>query len=190
MSTNLEIESKAILTKEEYDRLVSNFDHSKIYRQSNYYIDSKELIIRKKDCGLRVREKDGGFELTLKVPAKEGKIEINQQIHNISFNNLCKNGIFPNGEVSKYLKEKLGIEVSSLYVLGELITDRIDVDFKGSLISIDKSMYNSITDYEVECEDDSMKKAIRHLKEFLTQFDIKYKKSPGGKLKRFLETLK
>ena len=190
MSQSLEIESKAILTKEEYDRLISNFDHNKIYRQLNYYIDSKELIIRKKDCGLRVREKEGSFELTLKVPAKEGKIEINQQISDISFKNLCKSRIFPNGEVSKYLKDRLGINVASLYVLGELITDRIDVDFKGSLISIDKSMYNSIIDYEVECEDVSMEKAILHLKEFLNQFDIEYKKSPGGKLKRFLETLK
>lgn len=190
MSQSLEIESKAILTKEEYDHLISNFDHNTIYRQLNYYIDSKDLIIRKKDCGLRVREKEGSFELTLKVPAKKGKIEINQQISDISFYNLCKSQIFPDGEVSKHLKDILGIDASSLYVLGELITDRIDVGFKESLISIDKSMYNSIIDYEVECEDESMEKAILHLKEFLNQFDIEYKKSPGGKLKRFLETLK
>lgn len=190
MSTNLEIEFKADLLKEDYESLLSNFDKSKIYRQVNYYIDDNKLSIRDAKCGLRVREKDNEFELTLKVTEKVGKTEINQQISDKMFENLAKSNYFPDGEVKQYLEEKLGIDTTAIHILGELVTDRLDINYKSSLISIDKSEYNSITDYEIECEDSSMENSQVNLLEFLAKYNIEYKKSHGGKLKRFLTTLK
>ena len=189
MSTNLEIELKSKLTKEEYEKLLNRFKNQKIYSQNNYYIDNKTLKISKSDCGLRVREKDGQFELTLKVPAKEGKVEINQQISNNLFEKLAKVKLFPDGEVKDYLEEKLGIKTSELSILGELKTERLDIHYCGALISIDKSIYNNITDYEIEIEDISLKEASKHLKQFLRENEIEYKKSPDTKLKRFIDTL-
>lgn len=190
MSTNLEIEFKSVLSKEDYDKLIAHFDKGKIYSQNNYYIDDKDLNVVKKKCGLRIREKDKEFELTIKIPEHEGKMEINQQISAISFSKFQNEHIFPEGEVKDYLANELGIKIENLYILGNLITNRLDIKYKTALISIDESLYNNIADYELECEDKNMELARKHLSQFLAKYDIKYKKSHGGKLKRFLLSLK
>lgn len=189
MSTNLEIEVKAKLNAEQYERIISNFKTSKIYLQINYYIDTKNLEIRNQNCGLRIRQIKDAFELTIKVPQKEGKLEINQQISNISFANLENNGLFPTGEVATFIEQNLGLRISDLHILGKLETYRLDVKYGTSLISIDKSIYNSHVDYEVEAEDDSEENAIKNIKKFLADFGIEFHKFTKSKLRRFLETL-
>ena len=190
MSTNLEIEAKSMLTKEEYYKLAGSFLDLEAYVQNNYYLDTKDLKIDEQKCGLRIREKGGEFEITLKVPEGDGKLEITQQISPIIFQNLNKAGVFPPGEIAQFLTTKLDIKLDDLAILGNLLTKRLDVEYKSSLVSIDMSHYNGITDYEVECENKTMKKALRHLKSFLKKYGVEYKKSPGGKLKRFLDTYK
>jgi len=189
MGTNVEIEIKSPLCKEEYDKLISSFSDKKIYTQVNYYFDTKSLDIISKKCGLRMREKKGTFELTLKVPQGEGKLEINQQISNKVASLLLDKSIFPNCSIETHLHDVLGINVKEISCLGTLVTKRIDIPYKNALISIDESSYNNITDYEIEIEDESLTLANKHLKEFLSQFDIQIKKSPGSKLKRFIDSL-
>ena len=189
MSTNLEIEAKALLTKADYDKLIARFGSENIYKQINYYIDSDNRDIISKKCGLRIRTIGDENELTLKIPSGDGKLEINQQISSKSLNLFISNNVFPNGEVKDYITANLGIDSTTLKCLGELVTYRFDIKKENCQISIDKSQYHSITDYEVECEADSMDKAISELKEFLNKFGIEYKKSPKSKLRRFLDTL-
>ncbi len=189
MGTNVEIEIKSPLGKEEYDKLISSFSDKKIYTQVNYYFDTKLLEIISKKCGLRMREKDGRFELTLKVPQGEGKLEINQQISDKIAKSLFDKNIFPNGSIAKYLQDVLGIKIDQISCLGTLTTKRLDIPYKNALISIDESSFNNIIDYEIEIEDESLSLANKRLKEFLSQFDIQIKKSPGSKLKRFIKTL-
>lgn len=189
MSTNLEIEFKSIITKEECDSLILKYLNQKPYSQTNYYIDDKNHSIISKKCGLRIREKEGDFELTLKVPSNDGKIEINQQISYKVFENLVNLNVFPEGEVKEYIINKLNLKVDEFYVLGKLTTLRLDLKYKTSLISIDKSSYNSIIDYEIECEDTSFNVARNNLLDFLKENKILYKESSGNKLDRFLKTL-
>ena len=186
MSTNLEIEAKALLTKAGYDKLIAHFGSENIYKQVNYYIDSDNKDIVSKKCGLRIREKDGDFEMTLKVPQSEGKLEINQQITD----KLIKQFVFPDGEIKNFLHDNFSIKIESLHILGSLETKRLDLKYKTSLISIDKSSYNGIVDYEIEAEDSSMDLAKKNLLDFLKDNEIEYKKSTGTKLKRFLNTIK
>ena len=185
MGTNLEIEFKAELSKQDYGKLVSKFSTTKIYSQINYYIDSDDLVIRSKKCGLRIREKDGDFEMTLKVPQSEGKLEINQQITD----KLIKYFVFPDGEIKNFLRDNFSIKIESLRILGSLETKRLDLKYKTSLVSIDESSYNGIVDYEIEAEDSSIDLAKKNLLDFLEDNEIEYKKSTGTKLKRFLNTL-
>ena len=149
MSTNLEIELKSDISKEEYESLISKFDASKIYLQTNYYIDDENLSVRYLKCGLRVRQKEEDFELTLKITQEIGKLEINQQISNKIFKKLVDRHIFPKGEVKDYLEKKFGLDTSKFKVLGELKTYRLDLPYKTGLICIDKSLYNGLEDYEV-----------------------------------------
>lgn len=189
MGTNLEIELKAKIDKNEYDFLIQKYDGSGIYSQINFYLDDSDLTIRQNKCGLRIRKINNDFELTLKVPEGDGKLEINQQINKEIFNFCRENGVFPNGEVKDYLNQKMHIDTSKISILGKLETDRLDIEFKSSLISIDKSHYNGITDYEIECESNSLTNAKQHLIEFLKENGIEYRKQSDSKLKRFLNTL-
>ena len=169
--------------------MITHFGSKNIYKQINYYIDSDNRDIVTKKCGLRIRTIADENELTLKVPSGDGKLEINQQISNKSLKSFLSDNVFPNGEVKDYIATKLRIDSTALKCLGELVTYRFDIKKENYLISIDKSQYHSITDYEVECEADSMDIAISKLKEFLSEFKIEYKKSPKSKLRRFLDTL-
>ncbi|MCF0116685.1 MAG: CYTH domain-containing protein, partial [Bacilli bacterium] len=82
-----------------------------------------------------------------------------------------------------------GVTIKDLKVFAVLKTTRSDICYKGSLIEIDKSEYNKLEDYEVECEDSSMKIALRNLKDFLKENDVPYKLNTVTKLKRVMDSL-
>lgn len=189
MSINLEIETKSPLSKEEYGRLLNLVNGLKTYIQTNYYIDDDSLSIHQQKCGLRIREKDNEFELTLKAPQDDGKLEINQQISNILFKKFLNCRDFPDGEVKQYLMDKLHIDVSKIHILGKLVTTRSDIRYGTSLISIDESSYSGKIDYEIEAENISLDAAKKDLKEFLNKNGIECRLSNETKLKRFLESL-
>lgn len=188
MSRNVEIESKGELKESEYLYLYNKYKDNDFYLQINNYIDDDNLIIRQKKCGLRIREIKGRYELTLKVSLEVGKLEINQDIDEEIFAKYIDFNIFPDGEVKEYLIN-LGVDISKLHILGSLSTYRLDIKYKSSLISIDKSLYNGIIDYEIECEDKDEEISKNNIVSFLKENDIEYKKSKANKLKRFLATL-
>ena len=68
MHSNIEIEAKVLLQKEQYDQVVSylHLERYKKIKQTNHYIDSTSRVLRDNDFALRVREKDD-FVLTLKT---------------------------------------------------------------------------------------------------------------------------
>jgi len=190
MPQNLEIEAKAMLKKEDYKSLISAYKINKNYKQINYYISSPEFLKKIKLFGMRIRVKNNNYELTLKVKEQVGKTEINQEITRKSLANLKYFHKFPSGEVSNYLTKNNVCDVNNLRIIGKLVTIRKDIDFNGSLLSVDCSKYNGKIDYEIECESSSMEKAINDLKNFLKNHNISYQKSEHSKLARFLKTLR
>ena len=44
MNTNLEIEYKTLLSKEEYNQILNYFEDAQMIEQTNYYYQSKKLI--------------------------------------------------------------------------------------------------------------------------------------------------
>ena len=114
MSDLIEIEAKALITKEDYEKLASLFKDNKSYIQINYYIDTKNCDLRKKGLSLRVRFKDKKFEMTVKVPRTEGHIEKNVYITDEEFEGINDQTSFPDNEIKKYLEEA-GIDTSKLF---------------------------------------------------------------------------
>ncbi|HHJ7886985.1 TPA: CYTH domain-containing protein, partial [Streptococcus pyogenes] len=53
--TNLEIEYKTLLTKNEYNRLLSQMKHVTPVTQTNYYIDTKAFDLKANKMSLRIR---------------------------------------------------------------------------------------------------------------------------------------
>ena len=164
MSDLIEIEAKALITKEDYEKLASLFKDNKSYIQINYYIDTKNCDLRKKGLSLRVRFKDKKFEMTVKVPRVEGHIE------------------------KKYIEEE-GIDTSALYIKTVLTTKRIDAEYEGGELAIDLNTYSGITDYEVELEHKDMATAEKYLRQLFEENNIPLEFNKKSKIRRALEAI-
>ena len=153
MNSNIEIEAKVLLLKNEYDTIIRELQLDKYRKvsQTNHYIDTPNSFLKKNGIALRVREKNQEFVLTLKTPLSEGLLEKNDSISWRDFDLLKDEGIFPEGGIKKFLAI-LGVKVEELKILTSLTTDRIEVDYKGGILCVDKNQYSGITDYELEVE--------------------------------------
>lgn len=160
MSSNIEIEAKVLLLKDEYDTIIEKLNLSKYrkIKQTNHYIDTPDRYLKKNGIALRIREKEEEFELTLKTPLSEGLLEKNENISWRDFENLSEKNVFPEGNIKKFLLI-LGVKVSELKILTSLCTERISVDYDGFGIALDKNIYSSIVDYELEVESSSIERA-------------------------------
>ena len=174
MSSNIEIEAKVLLLKDEYNAIIETLNLQKYrkIKQTNHYIDTPDRYLKKNVIALRIREKDEEFELTLKTPLSEGILEKNENISWRDFENLSERQIFPDGNIRKFLLI-LGVKVSDLKVLTSLCTERIHVEFEGFGLALDKNIYSNIVDYELEVESSSIERAQQEIENILNECDIK-----------------
>ena len=140
MSNAIEIEAKALVKKADYDKIAALFSTYPSYRQTNYYIDDAKNTLRKEGIGLRVREKTGLYEMTLKTPLSQGLLEKNCAWTKQKFADFKDNGVFPEGDIKRFLT-MLDIDVSTLKIKTSLTTVRIDVPYEGGKLSIDENHY-------------------------------------------------
>ncbi len=188
MSTNVEIESKALVNKEEYSRLYNYYlplASKAPYTQTNYYIDTKDFALRKDDSGLRIRESKG-YTLTLKVPLSYGLLEKNQDLDEQQFLAMRNQNKLPDGDIKDFLI-MLGYRIEDFIIFAELTTKRLDYRYKSSLLSIDMNTYNGKVDYEIEMEDSSPRIAREHLIEVLAEQNITFKENKKSKILRASE---
>ena len=173
MSSNIEIEAKVLLLKNEYETIIEKLNLSKYrkIKQTNHYIDTPDRYLKKNGIALRIREKDEEFELTLKTPLSEGLLEKNESISWRDFEKLADDHIFPEGNIKKFLSI-LGVDVTKLSILTSLCTERITVDYDGFNLSLDKNTYSNIVDYELEVESSSMEHAQEQIKKILSYCSI------------------
>lgn len=190
MSKNIEREEKALLNKNEYDALINFYQSNtnKIYEQRNYYLCLKDVDPKNFQYALRIRIEKETITATLKIDLNDGKLEINQDMTNVEFETFLNKNIFPVGDVSEYLT-KNKINTNNLYVFAILINYRLDINYKSTLISIDKSEYLDNVDYEIECEATSLNRAQNALKEFLNNKNIPFRRNTLSKLKRVKNTI-
>ena len=119
MSNAIEIEAKALVSQDDYRKLAKLFPDSPRYTQTNHYIDSDERILFKEGIALRIREKNGQYELTLKTPLSQGLLEKNCVITKQQFDDFKEKGIFPKGDTSRFLT-MLDIDIATLKILTSL----------------------------------------------------------------------
>ena len=153
MNSNIEIEAKVLLLKDEYDTIIKELklDKYRKFTQTNHYIDTPDSFLKKNGIALRVREKNQEFVLTLKTPLSEGLLEKNDSISWRDFDLLKDEGVFPEGGIKKFL-QILGVKIEELKILTSLTTDRIEIDYKGGILCVDKNQYSGMVDYELEVE--------------------------------------
>ena len=188
MSNAIEIEAKALVEKKDYEKIVDFFKDYPAYCQTNYYIDNDAGLLRKEGIALRIREKGGLYEMTLKTPLSQGLLEKNCVWDKKKFSDFKDKYLFPEGDIKRFLT-MLDIDTSSLKIRTSLTTKRIDVPYEGGKLSIDENHYSQITDYEIELEYNNEAGAEALLKGLLEKNGIPFILNKKTKVSRALDAL-
>ena len=181
MNENLEIEYKVLLTKEQFEKLVSQYDDVKFIRQVNTYYDTKDLQIRKNYGSMRIREKEGQFIFTLKKHTEDGLLEFEKLV--------------PTNDISAFNDSEIKQSFQDMKIdepivkLTSLTTDRA-VIFNGfAEICLDHNYYNGKEDYEIEYEYKKDHDGKKMFQDILDIINIQYDHNCVSKSKRALSAL-
>ncbi len=193
MATNIEIEAKVLINRDEYNRIVKKLQKNilKEKNQTNFYIDTKDFQLKKAGIGLRVRDLNNEKVMTLKVPMSEGLLEKSSTLKDEDFINLKINGSIPENDITEFVR-MLGFEPNEMSVVAKLKTYRLETNYgeEGYEFSIDENEYNGITDYELEMAGNSLLKARTLLQRICNENGIEYEDNPRSKQTRAMESLK
>lgn len=184
------MESKNLLSKDEYERLLNFFQVKKNQsnQQINYYFETDDLKLKANGAALRIREKNSNWVLTLKEPYQEGLIETHQILTEKEAQHWIAGSPTSSPNIEKRL-QLFEISCSKLKFGGTLKTDRIELPYEGGLVVLDYSEYNGQYDYELEIEANTMKQSESIMQVLLNKLNIKQKPTPN-KIERFYHTLK
>lgn len=189
MNTNIEIEAKVLLNEKDYKAIIAHLSLDKYHKikQKNHYIDSDALFLKHNGLALRIREKDD-FILTLKTPLSEGLLEKNQVISWKEYEDFRDQNIFPEGEIKKFL-EIIGVKIPTIRIQTSMQTERIELDYKGATLCLDKNTYGKNLDYELEMSHTSIAGAEDLITELLNSIGIKFTFNEISKQSRAIKAL-
>ncbi|MGY6209846.1 CYTH domain-containing protein [Cytobacillus firmus] len=182
---NIEIEFKNMITTDEFTALMNflNLRSEDFSEQENHYFDTPDFLLKEKGSALRIRQKYGSFELTLKQPHPEGLLETNEDLSESEAAEMIQNGKIPREQIKKSLEE-LGIKTDNLRYFGTLTTKRAEKEYNKGLAVLDHSRYLNKEDFEIEFEVDDRKEGQMVFLNLLQQLNIPVRKTEN-KIKRF-----
>ncbi|WP_369683966.1 CYTH domain-containing protein [Evansella sp. LMS18] len=188
MHQEIEIEFKNLLTEQEYNLLFEQLNNGKevAKKQVNYYFDTVEMLLKENKSALRIRKKGGEYVITLKEPHPEGLLETHQKCTETEAINAMETGNIPEGQVTEQIRKLTSISEPQFNYLGELSTERLEIQGQDGLIVLDKSDYLGKTDYELEFETTARTAGEAAFKRLLKKFDIPQRKT-RNKIERFYE---
>lgn len=168
MNVNKEIEFKTLITKEQYEKLLDEFNLSNnIFTQINHYFDTPDTDLIKDKTVLRIRQKGNNYKLTKKTRAMVGADETHIFLSKKIAIEMLENG---------FDAKIIGIPYNVKKV-AELTTYRASSHYKNGIIFFDRSEYYGNVDYEIEYEVDEINQGKKDFKEFLDSHNIEYKES-------------
>lgn len=192
MSEQLEIEFKNLLTAAEFAKLQHYFSilDEEFKIQHNHYFDSEQFSLKDKGCALRIREKNGKYECTLKQPHPDGLLETNEDLPVPLAQQIIKQGHFQdslpvNSPIIAALNQ-LNIQLHSLTCFGSLKTSRAETVYKNGLLVLDNSFYLNKEDFELEYEVSNREEGEQHFHELLIALGIPLRHT-DNKIKRFYQ---
>ncbi|WP_375088227.1 CYTH domain-containing protein [Peribacillus sp. RS7] len=185
MNQHIEIEFKNLLSEKEFRQLIDYFHivASNFKSQKNHYFDTLEFHLKNQGSALRIREKNGRYELTLKQPATEGLLETNQDIPEEAAYAFLNHNTFPEGEIQHLILE-CGINPKDFTCFGTLKTDRVEFPYKDGLLVLDHSSYVNQEDFELEYEVTDAKAGKKNFLTLLETLQIPQRETEN-KVKRF-----
>ena len=183
------IDKKQFLEIEKY--IQENFHNAKTIYQKNRYFDDKDRRIKDIHNVLRIRSFRGckQREFTYKVKGTEGDLEYTQLLSHYWFYQITRYSRLPEGPVKQKLIDD-GVDISSLKMLVDLFTRRIEVQLSDHLFVLDVNLYNGICDYNIEVESSVSKKHAKEvILKYCEQFGLEYKEKYISKSRRAFNSL-
>jgi len=176
---HLEIEFKTFISKNEYERMLKLFNlEDKVFEQTNYYFDTNDYKLINNKIVLRIRKKEQ-YKLTKKEKSDNANMESSRYLTDEEAKDMIKNGFDASIiGINNYVKN-----------ICSLTTFRAKTPYKNGTLFFDKSVYNGITDYEIEFEADDIENGQKEFDKFLNENSIE-RKVPVSKSKRAFNTLK
>ncbi|MDY0064207.1 MAG: CYTH domain-containing protein [Bacilli bacterium] len=191
-------EFRSLLTKDEYNRLIHQFQGNKTDLQTNHYFDTPRFSLKAQDISLRVKERDDRFEIALKHKKGYSVNEISIPITQSELIELQTTGLLKleelQAELSHIIKDQKLINFLSLS------TNRLFLNYYSGILFIDESTYQfptimndnkivQLMDHEMEYEAKDYELGKKEFIQLISDFDIQYKKS-DKKIKRAFNTYK
>lgn len=190
MSSEVEIEFKNMLTRNEYTTLLHHFQITEdmIKRQKNIYFDTPNWDLKNQFAALRLRQKENKCVCTLKIKSSENvHIEITEEVELEKAKEMIDGKGFFAHEVEQHLN-KLKVPIEQLQVVASITTDRAEIQYKEGTLVFDRSFYLNCVDYEVEYETNNENLGKMIFEEFLKEYQIE-KKYADKKIARFMKAL-
>lgn len=188
MAQEIEIEYKNLLSCDEFDRILTCIPFpTDGEKQINYYFETKDFLLKKQSCALRIREKNKKYALTLKEPHTDGLLETHDTLTKMEADALLKGNPVCEGHIWKRLQE-MCIPPDKLEYFGSLTTIRREVEYRGVLLVLDYSTYNGTSDFELELEAPDAVTGRSIFALVLDEYQIPKRKTPA-KIARFFSTL-
>lgn len=179
-----EIEYKALISKEEYEHLLSEISNHFSYRnyvQTNYYYDTEKLSLYHRHETLRIRKKDESLQLEYKF---------NKEF--VKHARICEEKSYPMNIIPQKLSKddirRCGLPDCNYFLLGSLVTNRSDFVLSEGVLSLDKNEYLGYVDYEVEFEFTSL--SLQMENQFLELINFNEKTLTPGKYSRFINEIR
>ncbi len=171
-----EIEFKTLITKEQYEALVKEFNlKDNVYCQINHYFDTPDLKLHDEKIVLRIRQKGENYKLTKKVKSTVGNDESHILLTEEKAQSYIKNGF--NADIID-----LPLDVVKV---AELTTYRTSTFYKHGKLFFDRSEYYGHIDYEIEYEAEHDDEGKHDFIAFMKQHEIEYKESPKKSVRAF-----
>lgn len=184
MKQEIEIEFKNLLTKDEFNKLVTSFKLEQSFiSQTNHYFDTPDFTLKDASSALRIREKNNSFTMTLKQPNEVGLLETHEDLSEELTKTIMEDTKQIPANIVKQL-QTLQLDISNLEYFGSLTTNRAEIPYKDGLLVLDHSTYLGAEDFEVEYEVSDEKIGHQNFLTLLKEYQIVLKKTEN-KIRRF-----
>ena len=184
MNEHIEIEYKILLDENTFYWILQDYQSliQRDYIQVNYYFTN--TILQQKKYMLRIREKDNSFELTLKRPIKNHRLETNVLLTPEEKDDFFSHRPITN-EIIDLLKED-NINPLELENQFSLKTHRYDIILPEGILSLDENTYCQKHDYELEFEVKDEQEGYQQFLNIIHQYGLNYTKNCPSKIQRVL----
>ncbi|WP_044600422.1 CYTH domain-containing protein [Candidatus Stoquefichus massiliensis] len=183
----IEIEYKILITEDIFYQILSDY-HEQIkhdYIQINDYFTHP--LLQQKKYMLRIRTKNNQYEMTLKRPLHNHRLETNiiltpQQKED--FYNMRS----LHNEITDILRQE-NIPIQELQQQFSLTTHRYDIPLLEGMLSLDMNTYLNQVDYELEFEVFNEQEGYQKFLDIIKPYQLHYTTNCDSKIKRVLDAI-